>query len=476
MTLASPPTETLRHLQDRLRANDVPWFLDRYRCGDLAWLRDHVPPGAYDEMGERIDAGDLDWLRLRLAGLPQFTQSGLAAAALAVDGAHLGAAAAAAGSIKGVGIAAADARVAPRKRGVWIVGALLLGAALSAGFLAWLNRDATTSPDTSVSVLTVAAAVSPDSAPADTGTSVDTTTVVSAIETTTPTGSVKAPAAIGDVLATLKAAGSFSTLVAAVENIEMSASLESPGAFTMFAPTDTAFAALPPGVLDALLKPENREVLAKVLGYHVLRNAGKLTAGAVKDGSVVTVEGSSIEATHVDGRLVVNGVNVTTADVAASNGLVHVIDAVLIPPSVDVPSLLGDVPATVSDTTLPSAGDVTATNAAGDAVSESLTVYFASGSAALDADAQTKIDGAAITLAGLPTGATVDLVGHASATGNATFNQQLSERRAAAVEIALKAKLGEKVSGITFTTSAKGDAEPVADQASSRRVTIEIKG
>jgi uncharacterized surface protein with fasciclin (FAS1) repeats len=475
MTLALPPTETLEHLQDRLRANDVPWLRDRYRCGDLSWLRDLLPPGGYEEMGERIDAGDLDWLRLRLGAIPQLTQAGFGGASLTGDGRVSGPATTVTGSVKAVGIAASDASATPRKRGIWIVAALLLGAALSAGLLAWLNRDDATTRDTSVSGLTVAAAVSPDSAPANTDTPVDTTTAMNTVEPTTPTGSTEVPTATGDVLATLRAAGSFNTLVSAVETVEMSASLKSPGAFTMFAPTDAAFAALPPGVLDALLKPQNKEVLAKVLGYHVLRDVGKVTADAIKDGSVVTVEGSSIEATHVNTRLVVNGVNVTTADVAAPNGLIHVIDSVLIPPNVDVPALLGDVPATVSDTTLPAAVDVTATNAAGDAVSESLTVYFASGSAALDAEAQAKIDGAAVTLATLPTGATVDLVGHASATGNSSFNQQLSERRAAAVEDALQAKLGEKATGITFTTSAKGDTEPVADQASSRRVTIELK-
>ncbi len=475
MTLALPPIETLQQIQGRLRANDVTWFRDRHRAGDLAWLRDLFPPGVYDELGARVDAGDLDWLRLRLVSIEPFKQPGLSSASLTEDRDSFGSgpAARATSSVKGVGVRAAIASAAPRNRGVRIVAALALGAVLSGTLLVWLYRDDATARDTSLADLTVATATDSSASTPDASVTTNAATTEAAPASVASVAAVTS-AATADVLATLQAAGSFGTLTSALDAAGITDSLQVPGPFTLFAPTDAAFAALPSGVLDVLLKPENRANLAKVLSYHVL--AGTVAANAVKDGSVVTLEGSSIEAAHVDGKLVVNGVNVTTADVEASNGFIQVIDAVLIPPTVDVPSMLGDVPASVAvtDTTLPTAADVASTNTAGDPVSERLTVYFASGSAALDGEAQAKIDGAAITLAALPAGASVDLVGHASPTGNAAFNQQLSERRAATVERALKDRLDSKATEFSFTSRAKGDTETMVDQATSRRVTIEI--
>jgi uncharacterized surface protein with fasciclin (FAS1) repeats len=104
----------------------------------------------------------------------------------------------------------------------------------------------------------------------------------------------------------------------------------------VFAPTDEAFAALPEGVLDALLLPENQDVLVKILTYHVV--SGAVTSDMVTPGDVATVEGQTIALDTADG-VTVNGANVIAADVLASNGVIHVIDAVILPPDVD-PSAL----------------------------------------------------------------------------------------------------------------------------------------
>ena len=135
-----------------------------------------------------------------------------------------------------------------------------------------------------------------------------------------------------DIVATAQAAGDFGTLVAAVTAADLTATLKSPGPFTVFAPTDAAFAKLPAGTVDELLRPENKAMLQAVLTYHVLPGevrsaqvATLTTATTVQGGNVtITVSGSTVE---------VNDATVTAVDVDASNGVIHVIDTVLLPPS-----------------------------------------------------------------------------------------------------------------------------------------------
>jgi uncharacterized surface protein with fasciclin (FAS1) repeats len=130
----------------------------------------------------------------------------------------------------------------------------------------------------------------------------------------------------------------FTTLVAAVEAADLVDTLNGDGPFTVFAPTNEAFEALPAGVLDALLLPENKEVLTQILTYHVIGD--EVLSTEIAPGAVETVEGSTVEITTNDGGVQVNGASVTTADVEASNGVIHVIDAVLIPEGVDPAALL----------------------------------------------------------------------------------------------------------------------------------------
>jgi uncharacterized surface protein with fasciclin (FAS1) repeats len=129
----------------------------------------------------------------------------------------------------------------------------------------------------------------------------------------------------------------FETLVAAVTAADLAETLSGDGPFTVFAPTDDAFEALPDGLLDALLLPENKEALTSILTYHVL--PAEVMAADVTAGEVATVEGSMIDITTDDG-VMVNDATVITTDVEASNGVIHAIDAVLVPPSVDVDALL----------------------------------------------------------------------------------------------------------------------------------------
>ncbi|MCU9848261.1 fasciclin domain-containing protein [Defluviimonas sp. WL0024] len=124
----------------------------------------------------------------------------------------------------------------------------------------------------------------------------------------------------------------FSTLVAAIKAAGLEETLRGDGPFTVFAPTNAAFAALPVGTVDDLLKPENKDQLVSVLTYHVVPGTVTSDRLAGQRLDVATVQGGAL---RIDGRdgVRVNDANVTGADVMASNGVVHVIDAVLLPPS-----------------------------------------------------------------------------------------------------------------------------------------------
>ena len=133
-----------------------------------------------------------------------------------------------------------------------------------------------------------------------------------------------------DIVDTAVAAGSFNTLAAALTAAGLVETLKGEGPFTVFAPTDAAFAALPAGTVEDLLKPENKDKLIAVLTYHVV--AGKvMSTDLTEDMKAATVNGAEITIT-LEGGAKVNGVAISTADIAASNGVIHVIDAVILPP------------------------------------------------------------------------------------------------------------------------------------------------
>jgi len=133
-----------------------------------------------------------------------------------------------------------------------------------------------------------------------------------------------------DIVDTAVAAGKFKTLAAALQAGGLVETLKGEGPFTVFAPTDEAFKKLPPGTLDELLKPENKEKLVKILTYHVV--PGKVAAAdVVKLSKAKTVEGSEVKIKVSDGKVMVDNAQVVATDIAASNGIIHVIDAVILP-------------------------------------------------------------------------------------------------------------------------------------------------
>jgi uncharacterized surface protein with fasciclin (FAS1) repeats len=150
---------------------------------------------------------------------------------------------------------------------------------------------------------------------------------VPVVKEVAPAPVVEAPKTVVDI-----AIGSpdHTTLVAAVAAAGLVETLKGAGPFTIFAPTNAAFAALPAGTVEGLLKPEKKEALAGILTYHVV--AGNVKAADLKDGQIVkTLQGGDLKVSIKDGKVKINGANVTAADLAGSNGVIHVLDAVLLP-------------------------------------------------------------------------------------------------------------------------------------------------
>lgn len=168
-------------------------------------------------------------------------------------------------------------------------------------------------------------------------TTMDSTASAPAASAASPMESMTSQAA-GTIVDVAAENPDFSTLVAAVKAADLQTTLSGEGPFTVFAPTNKAFEALPPGVLDALLKPENKETLTQILTYHVV--PGKVMSTDVTPGKVATVEGQDLTiAVKDDGTVTVNGAKVLAVDVEGSNGVIHAINEVLVPPGVDVTSL-----------------------------------------------------------------------------------------------------------------------------------------
>ena len=140
-------------------------------------------------------------------------------------------------------------------------------------------------------------------------------------------------AAQATIVETAVAAGNFKTLVAAVQAAGLVDTLNGKGPFTILAPTDAAFAKLPAGTLEMLLKPENKKQLVEILTFHVVPGVAAYSDAVVKMTEVPTVLGSPVAVKVVGGKVMLNGATVVAVDVEATNGVIHVIDTVLMPPA-----------------------------------------------------------------------------------------------------------------------------------------------
>lgn len=153
---------------------------------------------------------------------------------------------------------------------------------------------------------------------------------VSAQTTAAPVKTKMAVEAKKDIVDTAVSAGMFKTLVAAVQAAGLVDTLKGDGPFTVFAPTDEAFAKLPAGTVENLLKPENKDMLVKILTYHVVPG-NAMAADVVKQNSWKTAQGQNLTVKAKDGKVMINKSTVLKTDIATSNGTIHVIDSVLMP-------------------------------------------------------------------------------------------------------------------------------------------------
>lgn len=188
----------------------------------------------------------------------------------------------------------------------------VIGASALIGFPAWAHITSNTKVANATQTQQVAGNVKTAASPA-------------------PTAASPAPtAAAKDIVAIASGDAQFKTLTKALGSAGLVTTLQGKGPFTVFAPTDAAFAALPKGTVDDLLKPENKAKLTKILTYHVV--PGAVLSTSLKSGDVKSVEGTSLKVAVSTGKVTVGGANVVKADIKAINGVIHVIDKVLIPP------------------------------------------------------------------------------------------------------------------------------------------------
>ncbi len=180
---------------------------------------------------------------------------------------------------------------------------------------------------------TTATTASPSAAPGTTASTATTTPAVASENTGTDAALVSNESET--VVQIASSNPSFSTFTKAVEAAGLTETLSGAGNYTVFAPTDEAFAALPAGTLEELMKPENKEKLAKILQYHILPN--KVASAEIKSGEATTVEGDPVNLEVAEGKVTVNGAEVVQPDINASNGVIHVIKVVILPPETPAP-------------------------------------------------------------------------------------------------------------------------------------------
>jgi len=237
---------------------------------------------------------------------------------------------------------------------------ILLATVSSVAALGACSQPSATNPEQPAATEQAAGTTGSTTAPETTATTTTTTT------TTTPAVASKNTATTANLVSNesesivqIAAANpSFSTFTKAVEAAGLTETLSAPGAYTVFAPTDEAFAALPAGTLEELMKPENKEKLAKILQYHVL--ATKVASAEIKPGEVATVEGDPVNLEVAEGKVTVNGAEVIQPDINANNGVIHVIKVVILPPNVAAPTTSPE--ATSPTTTSPEATSPTTTS------------------------------------------------------------------------------------------------------------------
>lgn len=226
------------------------------------------------------------------------------------------------------------------KRAAGLVGMLAASVAIALPVAAQIKPEAPVAPEAESAQIKPEAPTTPEAAPTAPGGTAPIAPETEAAPTTpeaaplapgaqAPTTTPSVAATTGSIVDVASASDSFKTLVSALTEAELAEVLQGEGPFTVFAPTDEAFAALPAGTVEELLKPENRETLVQILKYHVV--SGAYPSSSLSSGEVPTVEGSSVTVSVNDGKVMVDDANVIQPDITATNGVIHAIDRVILP-------------------------------------------------------------------------------------------------------------------------------------------------
>ena len=398
-TPSQPPDERFTELSRHVQARDIAWLRERHGSGDLAWLAPHLGPSVYRDLGQAVDVGDIDLVRRHLAAMGDHTTLlGEPVAQVTTSGSGVTTAAQLSGvtgdplttdiddptllvSRRGAVLPASAVR---RERNTLVVLGIVL-ALIAAGIVAFLLlRDSDKSSDSTV----VASDSSIAAETVATDTAVDTiveTTVppsspVSAISTdgtATPAAAVPPPSAAGtvkpaaspsnvpapprantplaDAITTAGRSSTFGPYLAMVDAAGLTNELRAMKNVTILAPTESAFSTLSSDVQVALRSPSNRDVLARIVRYSVLMQSR--TASQMTPGNYTTAEGSPVNIQAVNNTIRVNDATITGPDVKVANGVLHAIDRLLVPPTLDLNSLL---PRSGTAATAPGATAVTA--------------------------------------------------------------------------------------------------------------------
>ena len=384
------PSDVGHEFSARLAEGDIAWIRHQFHVGELNDLRRHVSIDDWNEVPRRIDAGDLTWLRARFEGTPAGAAMSPAAqivataavlpppttpepAATIVDAASAPqitttaapATAAAPPTTKAVTTAATATTMTSETRPpaeedrriggswTWLIPLIAVLALVGVGIASCEGSSNNASRTSPVSSAVAAATTSPavnttKLAPTTVATPPSTTTApTTAPPSTTPPPTTTASAAVvpatttpattapptADIVDTAARTGGFVTLVRALQAAGLDATLHGAGPFTVFAPTDAAFSQLPQATFDALLRDQAK--LKQILQNHVVN--GALPAAQLQAGSLRTA-GNGQLTVATNPSLTINGAKVVTADIAATNGVIHSIDTVLVPAGLDLPA------------------------------------------------------------------------------------------------------------------------------------------
>ncbi len=366
-----PRAERVAELHRYVRARDIEWLRAQHAAGALGWLEEQIGPKDCQALGSAIEAGDIGLVERRLATMDEpdtaINEPPVAVPVAARVGDPLGSDLGDPTLIVSRHGAVLPAAAVRRERNTLVVAAVVL-ALVAAGVVAYLllrNRDETAA-DTSIAADTIVAdtvaaiivvppepiaSTVPPTSGAVTTALVPTTTLAGAATTvgaTAPplTAAVALPvvtvpvvaAPLVDVVSTASRSATFGPYLAMVDAAGLTNELRARKNVTIFAPTESAFMALPTEVQVALRSPSNRDALARIVRYSLLtqsRSASQLTPG-----NYATAEGSSVNVQLLDGTVRINDATITGKDVKVINGVVHAIDRLLVPATLDLMSLI----------------------------------------------------------------------------------------------------------------------------------------